>query len=94
MWKTYISVVILPRVIDPTYNVDPNRQRESTLIGRSNESKSKTTTLGIGTYCHCSLEAGKHGIRESKSKQIDRQYLPRKKWNLEASYTILSSTLT
>jgi len=33
MWKTYISVVILPFMIDPTYNVDLNRQREGTLIG-------------------------------------------------------------
>ena len=33
MWKTYISVVILPLMIDQTYNVDLNRQRESTLIG-------------------------------------------------------------
>jgi len=32
MWKTYISVVILPFMIDQTYNVDLNRQRESTLI--------------------------------------------------------------
>jgi len=37
---------------------------------------------------------GKHVIREGKSKQIDRQYLPWKKWNVEASYTILSSSLT
>ncbi len=33
MWKTYISVVILPFMIDRTYNADLNRQRESTLIG-------------------------------------------------------------
>jgi len=33
MWKTYISVVLLPRVIYPTYNSDPNRQRDSTLMG-------------------------------------------------------------
>lgn len=37
---------------------------------------------------------GKHVIREAKSRQIDREYLTGKKWNLEASYTILSSTLT
>ena len=33
MWKTYILVVILPCVIDLTYNSDRNRQRDSTLIG-------------------------------------------------------------
>ncbi len=33
MWKTYMSVVILPCMIDPTYNGDPNRQRERTLMG-------------------------------------------------------------
>jgi len=33
MWKTYTSVVILPLMIGETYNVDLNRQRESTLIG-------------------------------------------------------------
>jgi hypothetical protein len=33
MWKTYISVVLLPRVIYPTYNSDLNRQRDSTLMG-------------------------------------------------------------
>jgi hypothetical protein len=37
---------------------------------------------------------GKHVIREAKSRQIDREYLTGKKWKLEASYTILSSTLT
>jgi hypothetical protein len=34
MWKTYISVVLLPYMIEPTYNDNPNRQRESTLMGR------------------------------------------------------------
>ena len=33
MWKTYISVVVMPFMIDQTYNGDPNRQRDSTLIG-------------------------------------------------------------
>jgi hypothetical protein len=56
--------------------------------------KARQKTLGIGTYCRRSLEMGKHVIREGKSKQIDRQYLRWKKWNVEASYTILSSTLT
>jgi hypothetical protein len=37
---------------------------------------------------------GKHVIREGKSRQIDREVVTEKKWNLEASYTILSSTLT
>jgi hypothetical protein len=32
MWKTYVSVVILPSMIDQTYDIDLNRQRESTLI--------------------------------------------------------------
>ena len=31
---------------------------------------------------------------KAKSRQIDRECLPRKKWNVEANYTILSSTLT
>jgi hypothetical protein len=33
MWKTYISVALLSRVIYPTYNSDPNRQLDSTLMG-------------------------------------------------------------
>jgi len=33
MWKTYISVVFLRCMIDPTYNVARTQQRESTLIG-------------------------------------------------------------
>ena len=40
------------------------------------------------------MDTGKHVIHESKSRQIDKEYLTGKKWNLEASYTILSSTLT
>jgi hypothetical protein len=42
MWKTYISVVILPlRVIYPTYNSDPHRQRDSTLMGSVIEGKAR-----------------------------------------------------
>ncbi len=33
MWKTYISVVIVPFMINPTYNSNPNRQRDGTRIG-------------------------------------------------------------
>jgi hypothetical protein len=50
MWKTYVLVVILPCVIDPTYNGGPNRQRESTLMAVFIEGRSKAKTLGIGTY--------------------------------------------
>jgi hypothetical protein len=32
MWKTYISEVLFPRVIYVTYNSDPNRQRDNTLM--------------------------------------------------------------
>ena len=55
---------------------------------------SKAKTLGIGIYWHCSLEAGKHVIHAAKSRQIDREYLTGKKWNLEATYFVLSNTLT
>jgi len=63
MWKTYISVVILPCAIGPTYNSDPNRRRESTLIAGFIEGRNKANTLGIGTYWHCSLEVGSYVIR-------------------------------
>jgi hypothetical protein len=56
--------------------------------------KNKTETLGIGIYRRCSLEAGKDVIHEAKSRQIDKEYLTGQKGKLEASYTILSNTLT
>jgi len=37
MWKTYISVVIVRCMIDPTYNSDLNQQRDSTLMGSAIE---------------------------------------------------------
>ena len=37
MWKTHISVVLLPRVIYPTYNSDLNQQCDSTLMGSAIE---------------------------------------------------------
>lgn len=91
--KLPISTVILPCIIDPTYNSDSNRQHEidsSTVII---EGRRKVNTLGIGIDLRWSLEAGKHVIRDGKSRQIDREYLTGKKWNVKASYTILSNTL-
>lgn len=58
------------------------------------EVQSKARTLGIVIYRCCLLEAGKDVIREDKSRQIDREYLTGQKGKVEASYTILSSTLT
>jgi hypothetical protein len=37
MWKTYISVALRSHVIYPTYNSDPNRQRDSRLMGAVTE---------------------------------------------------------
>lgn len=65
-----------------TYNSGPNRQRESTLMGRVYRSRSKARTVGIDTYGHCSLDAGRQVILDCKSMQIDREYLTSKKWGM------------
>lgn len=71
MWKTYLLVVILPCVIDPTYNttrIGNTAARSSAVII---EGRSKANTLGIDIDLRWSLEAEKHVIRETKSSQID-----------------------
>jgi hypothetical protein len=46
------------------------------------EGRSKARTVGIDTYGHCSLDAGRQVILDCKSVRIDREYLTSKKWGM------------
>lgn len=87
---TYLSFTLVSRLTMAIHIGYATTRSTAVFI----EGTSKAKMLDIGIYWRCSLEAGKDVISEAKARHIDRTYLTGRKWELEASYTILSSKLT